>query len=186
VAASDYGSETGDVTDHGTLTLPILRQPGDRETLTWLGGAQVQILMDTAATAGRMSVLTIAADEGYTAAAHVHSREDELFYVLRGAMTAWVGDRRLEVATGASVLLPRGVGHRYRVDADGTELLNVCTPGGLDGFFREIAAELAAAHAVPEADLSATITRTAARYGLSYLTAVRRPLDAGASGADTR
>jgi uncharacterized cupin superfamily protein len=38
---------------------------------------------------------------------HVHTREDETFYVIEGRITAIVGDRRRDLGPGESVWLPR-------------------------------------------------------------------------------
>jgi quercetin dioxygenase-like cupin family protein len=133
------------------------RDPGAVPVLPWLGGARVRILVDAAATGGRLTVVLIEADAGYAAATHTHAREDETFYVLEGAAEFRVGEVGRVVSAGGMALLPQGLSHAYRVVADGTRLLNVCTPGGLDGFFREVSAH-------PDA-----LLRVAAEYGITYV-----------------
>jgi mannose-6-phosphate isomerase-like protein (cupin superfamily) len=43
---------------------------------------------------------------------HSHEREDELFYVVRGAFTMEFRDRTVELKTGDMIVVPRGVEHR--------------------------------------------------------------------------
>lgn len=125
------------------------------EVLGWLSGARVRVVLPGAACANRLSVIEIEADAGYVAAAHTHQREDEVFYVLAGVLTVRAGDHRRELATGDRAYLPAGVVHGYRVDAGPARVLNVCRPGGLDGFFREVAR-------------GGALNEVAARYGVSY------------------
>jgi quercetin dioxygenase-like cupin family protein len=72
---------------------------------------------------------------------HTHATEDEIFYVLQGAVAFRCGDDRFEVADGGCVFLPRGIEHGYQVNSDGdVKLLTVTAPApddemrGWDGF----------------------------------------------------
>lgn len=49
-----------------------------------------------------------AGDEG---PGHTHTREDETVYVLEGAITAFVGDRQIEVQAGSYGAPPKGLPH---------------------------------------------------------------------------
>ena len=71
---------------------------------------------------------------------HVHRNEDELFYVLEGEHVFRVGDEEHRVGPGGLVFPPRGVPHAQRrvVPGHGRELV-LTTPGGFEGFFRELA-----------------------------------------------
>ena len=72
---------------------------------------------------------------------HVHSREDECFYVLDGELVFEVDGVCHTVRAGGSVALLRGVPHRYQnfTDRDAS-LLIITTPGHFAGFFEEISA----------------------------------------------
>jgi len=43
---------------------------------------------------------------------HSHEREDELFFVIRGAFTMEFHDRVVELREGDMIIVPRGVEHR--------------------------------------------------------------------------
>jgi mannose-6-phosphate isomerase-like protein (cupin superfamily) len=96
---------------------------------------------------------------------HVHEREDELFYVLEGDHVFHVGEREYGAGPGDLVFAPRGVPHSQRrvVPRKGRTLV-LTTPGGLEGFFRELAEADAAGELGPEA-----YARASARYGITWL-----------------
>lgn len=67
---------------------------------------------------------------------HVHEREDELFRVLSGRFGFWCAGDYVELAEGGSIVLPRGVPHRFRnVGKTEGRLMVVVTPGGFESFF---------------------------------------------------
>ena len=72
---------------------------------------------------------------------HVHSKEDELFYVLEGEHIVTRGEEEFHLGPGEAIFLPREVPHSQRrvVPGEGRQLV-VCTPGGLERFFRDLAA----------------------------------------------
>lgn len=96
---------------------------------------------------------------------HVHENEDELFYVLEGNHVFRVGDEEFRAGPGGLVFAPRGVPHAQRrvVPAKG-RLLVLTSPGGLEGFFRELAAAHEAGTLGPEAYAGAS-----QRYRITWL-----------------
>lgn len=96
---------------------------------------------------------------------HVHENEDELFYVLEGSHVFQVGDEEFRADPGGLVFAPRGVPHAQRrvVPAKG-RLLVLTSPGGLEGFFRELAAAHEAGTLGPEAYAGAS-----QRYRITWL-----------------
>jgi len=96
---------------------------------------------------------------------HVHEREDESFYVLEGTYQFTFGDETVTLSEGGMVFLPRGVPHTFRNVGDTPgRLLNTVTPGGFEGFFREI-------DALPKNQPldRAVVAEIAAKYGLTFL-----------------
>lgn len=96
---------------------------------------------------------------------HVHEREDELFYVLEGDHAFQVGEREHRAGPGDLVFAPRGIPHAQRrlVPREGRTLV-LTSPGGLEGFFRELAEADAAGTLGPEA-----YARASERYGITWL-----------------
>jgi quercetin dioxygenase-like cupin family protein len=88
---------------------------------------------------------------------HVHERDDELFYVLEGEHVYEVGDEEHRVGPGAVVFAPRGVPHaQRRVTPGAGRQLVLTVPGGLDVFFRALAAAHEAGTLGPEAYAAAS------------------------------
>jgi mannose-6-phosphate isomerase-like protein (cupin superfamily) len=96
---------------------------------------------------------------------HVHARDDELFYSLAGEHVIQVGEREYQIGPGGMVFAPHGVPHSQRrvVPGEG-RLLVLTTPGGFEGFFRELAAAHAAGTLGPDAYAAAS-----ERHGISWL-----------------
>ena len=75
---------------------------------------------------------------------HIHETEDEMFYVLEGAVTFRCGEATFELETGGFVFLPRGVEHSYTIrSADTVRLIVVTSParegaGGWGGFVADM------------------------------------------------
>src|SRR5687768_18129283 len=69
---------------------------------------------------------------------HVHTREDEFFYVLDGTFEIRIGDEVHTVGPGGFAYVPRGTVHNFRNTAETpSRILVGFTPGGMEGFFRE-------------------------------------------------
>jgi mannose-6-phosphate isomerase-like protein (cupin superfamily) len=96
---------------------------------------------------------------------HVHRNEDELFYVLEGEHVFQIGDEEHRVGPGGLVFAPRGVPHAQRrvVPGQGRELV-LTTPGGFEGFFRELASAHAAGSLGPDAYAAASV-----QFGVTWL-----------------
>jgi quercetin dioxygenase-like cupin family protein len=96
---------------------------------------------------------------------HVHADDDELFYILEGEHVIEVGERELRAGPGGVVYAPRGIPHaQRRVEPGVGRLMVMTTPGGLDGFFRQLAEADRAGTLGPDAYAAAS-----ERYGITWL-----------------
>jgi quercetin dioxygenase-like cupin family protein len=92
---------------------------------------------------------------------HVHSREDETFYILAGEVEVTIGDQRDTLRAGDCVFLPRGIPHRLQnLGPDTAQLLLLIHPPGLERFFEEIAQ-------LPTPPSVEAIRSISARYGIT-------------------
>ena len=72
---------------------------------------------------------------------HVHTREDELFYVLEGELVFELDGERHTVRAGDTVYLRRGVVHTYQnFTTSNARLLIATVPGMFSRFFVELSA----------------------------------------------
>ena len=69
---------------------PIVAGPGEGEAL-WFLGILATVKSSAETTAGAVAVIEHLAPRGAGSPLHVHSREDEWFYVIEGELTFWVG-----------------------------------------------------------------------------------------------
>jgi quercetin dioxygenase-like cupin family protein len=99
-------------------------------------GESTHVLVSPADSAGHFAAFHLVAPPMSGPPLHVHSREDEWFYVLEGELVFELDGVRHTVAAGGSVYLQRGVVHRYQnfTDRD-ARLLIATTPGGFCAFF---------------------------------------------------
>jgi quercetin dioxygenase-like cupin family protein len=67
---------------------------------------------------------------------HVHTREDELFYVIEGEFDVYVGKEAFKVETGECVFLPRFKPHAFVIRSPRLHVLALFTPAGLEDAFR--------------------------------------------------
>jgi quercetin dioxygenase-like cupin family protein len=96
---------------------------------------------------------------------HVHSREDEIAYVLEGALEVRLSDRTATLEAGGVGRLPKGLPHALRNPLEiASRYLFLAVPGGLDRWFDAIAA----AHADGTLD-AAAFSRLSEEHGLDWL-----------------
>src|SRR5437588_3865683 len=77
---------------------------------------------------------------------HTHATEDEVFYLLKGALTFRCGDDQFDVDEGGFVFLPGGIEHGYKIrGGKPAQLLIVTAPMpegsptvGWDGFVSDL------------------------------------------------
>lgn len=96
---------------------------------------------------------------------HVHENEDELFYALEGEHVIQVADEEIYLRPGGLAFGPRGVPHAQRrvVPGEG-RMLVLTSPGGFDGFFRELAAAHKSGTLGPDA-----YARASERFRITWL-----------------
>lgn len=70
---------------------------------------------------------------------HIHTHEDELFYVIQGNYEFTYGDTLIKAKQGDMVHLPKGKPHSFKnIDTLVGITMNTITPGGFEGFFADI------------------------------------------------
>jgi quercetin dioxygenase-like cupin family protein len=143
-------------------TGPAYVGPGDRITF----------LITGAETGGAFFMAEVSVAPGGGPPPHVHSREDESFYLQQGTLAVQVGDKALNVSVGDFVHMPRGVPHSFKnVGEQTAKLVMVATPAGLENYFAEVfppAADIADIPNIAEVVIGRAM-KTATQYGLELL-----------------
>jgi quercetin dioxygenase-like cupin family protein len=139
---------------------------GDR---IWIVGDTMTLKATSESTDGRLVLLENLTAPGGGPPPHLHTREDEFFYVLDGSFEIRIGDELHALGPGGYAYVPRGTVHNFRNTADTpSRILVGFTPAGIEGFFRESgrpATDDGPAPPVDEDEVARTIA-AAPRYGL--------------------
>lgn len=117
-----------------SLSDPILSGPGAGRTVAY-GGSSAELKLAGEQSGGDYAVVEWRVRTGDEPPIHTHTREDETIYVLDGAVTAFVGEQRIDVAAGSYAALPKGVPHGLSVRGDEARLLITLAPAGAEYFF---------------------------------------------------
>jgi quercetin dioxygenase-like cupin family protein len=83
----------------------------------WKNGNLTTNLAEKKDTNGAFLLIEATLAPGTEPPPHVHTREDELFYVLEGEFDVYVGKEAFKVETGECVFLPRFTPHASRCSA---------------------------------------------------------------------
>jgi mannose-6-phosphate isomerase-like protein (cupin superfamily) len=96
---------------------------------------------------------------------HIHHREDEALYILKGQFEITCGGETFPAGPGAFALLPKGVPHRLKnLSNRPGKILFIHSPGGLEEFFEHLS--VFGKESVPLE--MAKMKELAARYGIEF------------------
>jgi quercetin dioxygenase-like cupin family protein len=118
------------------MSMAYLAQPSQQQQLEWLDGGTLAMLLDGAATDGQLMVGRFDVGRGEAPPYHMHTREDEVFMLIKGTALVWYDDQEMELAEGGIVFLPKNIPHAYRITSAKADLLMINTPAGIEGMFR--------------------------------------------------
>src|SRR6185312_10171785 len=121
--------------NHMPLNEPVLTGPGAGRTVSSGSGSSFELKLVGEQSGGDWSVLEWRLRAGDEPPIHIHTREDETLYVVEGAITAFVGDERIDVEAGSYAALPKDVPHGLVVRGDRARLLVTLAPAGAEYFF---------------------------------------------------
>jgi len=116
-----------------SLSDPVLTGPHAGRTVSH-GGSSAELKLVGEQSGGDWAVVEWRVRAGEEPPIHIHTREDETLYVLEGAITATVGDQRIEVEAGSYAALPKDVPHGLTVRGEEARLLVTLAPAGTEYF----------------------------------------------------
>jgi quercetin dioxygenase-like cupin family protein len=103
----------------------------------WWQGSLMQIKARAEDTGGALGLVEGSFYRGFGPPLHVHSREDEAFYLLEGEIRFRQGEDEFVVGPGAWVWQPRGIPHAFKVESERARALVLVTPGGFERMFEQ-------------------------------------------------
>ncbi len=130
-------------TDRGTARKSAIAPYALRAREGWVydQGAEFIVKLGERRQGRRFALLEYATDQDEWPG-HTHNTEDEVFYVLKGALTFRCGNDECDVDEGGFIFLPNGIEHGYKIrGGKPVRLLVVTAPAsessatvGWDGF----------------------------------------------------
>ncbi len=147
---------------------PVLRQLHEGQTVAVVGDVY-RFLATGDDTDGKYAMFEAVVRPGGGPPPHIHSREEESFYVLEGEITFQVGDDRIVAKAGTFANMPVGSLHSFRNDTDKTARMIVSVaPAGLEKMFLEVGQSVAFGEQAPppsKAEIDKLLA-VAPRYGI--------------------
>jgi mannose-6-phosphate isomerase-like protein (cupin superfamily) len=129
----------------------------------FLGSIGVRFMLDGSEAGDRFSLVEHPmSPRALAAPLHLHTREDEYSFVLKGRMGALLGDEVVEAGPGDLVFKPRNQWHTFwNAGDDPCRILEIISPAGFEHYFQELVDMGGSAQAGPEA-----LAQLGDRYGL--------------------
>jgi quercetin dioxygenase-like cupin family protein len=141
---------------------PIVVPPGSGKVLKFLG---VTHKLTQPQTGGAYYLFEAEFDAESGNSLHVHRYEDEVVYVLEGAIEIRLDNQRLQAVEGGVAHLPKNIPHAlYNPLKTPLRILAVTIPGGMENFFDDLS--------VAEADGTlddVTHKKISQKYGIEWL-----------------
>jgi quercetin dioxygenase-like cupin family protein len=154
------------------MTAPIaapglkVLQPGEGDTGMLGPGVGVQFKLDGPDSLGALSIVEHPFAVGALVPPHIHTREDEFSIVTEGRIGFRSEDKEVVLEAGGYIVKPRGEVHAmWNAGRTPARMIEVISPAGFEGFFRELAALSAANAVTPDA-----LGRLSEAYGLPFAT----------------
>ncbi|MBS4199219.1 cupin domain-containing protein [Bacillus sp. FJAT-49732] len=123
------------------MDMPFIRRSSKDNTFLFIGN-KASILVSGEDTQGRYATVLMEERRGFEPPPHIHSREDETFYVLEGEVTYFIADTSIQATPGTYVYAPRGISHTFKVNTETAKVLVSVYPSGFDQFVKELSVPL--------------------------------------------
>ena len=151
----------------------LLHRPAATGPAYWGPGDHYTFLVTGQESGGAYFAMEALVPPGGGPPPHVHTREDETFYVLEGEIEFLLGEETVTAGPGDFVNVPRGAVHCFKnTGAQTARLLLTFTPAGIERFFEEtlVPAPSGATDAPDNVDeVVARYVDAAPRHGLEFV-----------------
>ena len=118
--------------------MKIVTEPGEGASVS-LGGVGVDFKIPAETTGGAFSIVEHPLDPGRLIPPHIHYREAELSYVVRGRVGVRIGDRDYVAGPGSYVFKPRNIAHTFwNAGPEPAHLVELIWPAGFENFFAQL------------------------------------------------
>ena len=155
------------------MTRPLtLTKPTEGRTIVVVGDLY-RFLATGANTDGKYAIWEAIVPHGGGPPPHVHSREEEGFYILDGEITLQAGDKQIVATADMFVNMPIGLTHSFKNESSKpAKMLIMVAPAGLENMFLEVGVPLPDGSTTALPPTQEEITRLleiAPKYGVELL-----------------
>jgi mannose-6-phosphate isomerase-like protein (cupin superfamily) len=125
-----------------TFEKAVISSPDGKRTARTPFGAPITIHATAKETGGALGMWETFTPPGEGPAPHTHTRETEVFRVVKGLYRVRCGDEEFDAPPGTVVTLPPFVPHSWRnISQEVGQMFAIVTPGGLEQLFMDIEQE---------------------------------------------
>ena len=151
---------------------PTLRTPAEGRTVAVVGDVY-RFLATGDDTNGKYAMWEAIIPPGGGPPPHVHSREEEAFYILEGEITFHIGEERVVATAGMFANMPVGTPHSFKNESSHpAKMLISVAPAGLEKMFFEFGVSVpqgATTAPPPTREEIEKLLAIAPRYGIEIL-----------------
>jgi quercetin dioxygenase-like cupin family protein len=158
-----------------TPTAParLLYRPVDTGPAYWGPGDRYTFLVTGEESGGAYFAMEALVPPGGGPPPHIHTREDETFYLIDGQIEFRLGERTILAGPGDFVNVPRGTVHCFHNTGNATaRMILTFTPAGMEKFFEETLERASKRTDAPPDnvdDVAARYVAAAPRFGLKFV-----------------
>ena len=169
------------------IRAPKLVPPGGGLPIWWMGDDRITFQATSSDTAGAYAFWVDEPPGRVGPPKHVHSREEEGFYVIEGEVDFYAGDIYTLLTKDSFIALPKGIPHSWiNISTGNAKLITFTAGAGNEGIFLTLGAP-GAGPPGPRATLPLDeINARTLRYGVTYLRSTDNPLDGALQIGDGR
>jgi len=125
------------------MAMPTVKKPGEGRTVAVVGDVY-RFLATGEDTNGKYAMWEALVPPGGGPPPHVHSREEESFYILEGEITFTIDGKPLVATAGMFANMPVGTPHSFKNESvKPARMLISVAPAGLEKMFFEVGVTLA-------------------------------------------
>jgi quercetin dioxygenase-like cupin family protein len=158
-----------------SMTRPITIKDSHAGQTVAVVGDIYRFLATGAETAGKYAQFEAIVEPGGGPPPHVHSREEEGFYILEGEITFFVGAERITATAGMFANMPIGTPHSFKNESDKpAKMLITVAPAGIEEMFFEVGRPLeegSTSALPPTKEEIEKLLKLAPKYGVTMLVA---------------
>ena len=131
-------AESVESSGHLSKSLPVYKRNFSVEDARAMPGAILKFLARGEDPGGLYALFEAKALPGFEPPPHIHTYEDETYYILAGEVWFKVGEEEFTAKKGEFIFLPRNVKHEFKIMSEMLHVHVGLYPAGLDQYFIDL------------------------------------------------